>query len=174
MSKWKAVCETQFGITATLAAQLQEPTPRYNATLHLDELNASHVLSGEQGTLRARLHVQGTGFVASQRRAGVELRLETHGLTLAPGLTARIQGNLTGDTVRLEDVQVRSVPYTLVARGTLSPSATAPAPTRLTYGSYHKTGLEGCFTWADEQLLTPSHLRLQHQELAWEMPVLLR
>ena len=264
-------------LSATLAAQLQEPTPRYSATLHLDDLNMAHVLSGEQGTLRARLHVQGTGFVASQRRAEVELRLETSGLTLAPGLTARVQGSLTGNTVRLEEMQVRSAPGILVARGTISPTATTPAHTSLTYevtlgdltplqrylgvplqakgslsgtvqgtwpalqvrhrlqlhdweygawcgqrvqaelavshfptapqttikaqvidiqgpalprssltftgtstpsqgtvqvsvtaGPYYKTGLEGRFTWADEQRLTLSHLRLQHQELAWD------
>ena len=120
-------------LTATLTAQLQEPTPRYSATLHLDELNMAQVLWGEQGTLRARLHVQGTGFAASQRHAEVDLRLETQGLTLAPGLTARLHGNLTGKTVQLEDVQVRSALYSLVARGTLSPTATTSTPTSLTY-----------------------------------------
>ena len=51
----------------------------------------AHVLVGEPGTLRALLQIQGTGFAAAQRRAEAELRIETSGLTLAPGLTARVQ-----------------------------------------------------------------------------------
>ena len=112
-----------------LTAQLEEPSPRYSATLRLDHLKMAHVLAGEPGTLRALLQIQGTGFAASQRRAEAELRLETSGLTLAPGLTARVQANLTNSTVRFEDVQVRSAPVVVVARGTLS----ATAPTALTY-----------------------------------------
>ena len=50
-------------------------------------------------------------------------------MTLAPGLTARVQANLTNSTVRFEEVQVRSTPVVVVARGTLS----ATAPTALTY-----------------------------------------
>ena len=120
-------------LTTTLVAQLQEPTPRYSATLHVDDLNMAQVLSGAQGTLGAHLHVQGTGFAALQRRAEVQLRLETSGSTLAPGLTTRVQGSLTGNTVRLEEVQVHSALGVLVARGTISPTATTPAHTSLTY-----------------------------------------
>jgi translocation and assembly module TamB len=112
-----------------LAAQLETPVPRYSATLRLDHLNMAHVLAGEQGTLRARLQIQGTGFAESQRHAEGELRLETSGLTLAPGLTSRVQASLTGSTVRLEEVQVRSAPVVLMARGTIS----LTAPTALTY-----------------------------------------
>ena len=110
-----------------LTAQLE--VPRYRATLRLEHLKMAHVLAGEPGTLRALLQIQGTGFAASQRRAEAELRLETSGLTLAPGLTARVQAKLTNSTVRFEDVQVRSAPVVVVARGTLSPTA----PTALTY-----------------------------------------
>ena len=110
-----------------LTAQLE--APRYSATLRLDHLKMAHVLAGEPGTLRALLQIQGTGFAASQRRAEAELRLETSGLTLAPGLTARVQASLTESTVRFEEVQVRSAPVVVVARGTLSPTA----PTALTY-----------------------------------------
>ena len=78
-----------------LTAQLEAPVPRYSATLRLDHLKMAHVLAGESGTLRALLQIQGTGFAASQRRAEAELRLETSGLTLAPGLTARVQASLT-------------------------------------------------------------------------------
>ena len=85
-----------------LTAQLEAPAPRYSATLRLDHLNMAHVLAGEQGTLRALLQIQGTGFAESQRRAEVELRLETSGLTCAPGLTARVQASLTGNTVRFD------------------------------------------------------------------------
>lgn len=264
-------------LSARLAAQLQAPTPRYSATLHADNLNVAHLLSGAQGTLRARLHIQGTGFTASQRRAEVELRLETSGLTLAPDLTARLQGSLRGNRVQIEEAQVRSALGTMVARGTLSTTATTLAQTSLTYdmtladltplqrylgvslqakgslsgtvqgtwpalkahhrlqlrdwgygawhgqrvqaelaiahfptapqatvkvqavdvqgpalsrssltltgtstssqgtarlsvtaGPYYKTGLEGRFTWAEEQRLTLTHFRLQHKELVWE------
>jgi autotransporter translocation and assembly factor TamB len=110
-----------------LTAQLE--APRYSATLRLDHLQMAHVLAGESGTFRALLQIQGTGFAASQRRAEAELRLETSGLTLAPDLTARVQASLTESTVRFEDVQVRSAAATVVARGTLSPTA----PTALTY-----------------------------------------
>lgn len=112
-----------------LTAQLAEPAPRYSATLRLEHLKMAHVLAGEPGTLRALLQIQGTGFAASQRRAEAELRLETSGLMLAPGLTARVQANLTHSTVRFGDVQVRSAPVVVVARGTLSTTA----PSAFTY-----------------------------------------
>jgi autotransporter translocation and assembly factor TamB len=112
-----------------LTAQLEASVPRYSAALRLDHLKMAHVLDGEPGTLRAQFQIQGTGFAASQRRAEAVLRLETSGLTLAPGLTARVQASLTDSTVRFEDVQVRSAPVVVVARGTLSPTA----PTALTY-----------------------------------------
>ena len=119
--------EGQFDIALT--AQLAAPVPRYSATLRLDHLNMAHVLAGEQGTLQAHLQIQGTGFAESQRRAEVELRLETNGLTCAPGLNAQVQASLTGNTVRFTEVQVRSDPVVVVARGTLSPTA----PVTLTY-----------------------------------------
>ncbi len=110
-----------------LTAQLE--AARYSATLRLEHLKMAHVLTGEPGTLRALLQIQGTGFAAAQRRAAAELRLETSDVTLAPGLTARVQANLTESTVRFEEVQVRSAPVVVVARGTFSPTA----PTALTY-----------------------------------------
>ena len=112
-----------------LTTQLAAPVPRYSATLRLDHVNMAHVLAGAQGTLQAHLRIQGTGFAEAQRRAEAELRLETNGLTDAPGLNARVQASLTGNTVRFTEVQVRSAPVTLVARGTLSPTA----PVTLTY-----------------------------------------
>jgi hypothetical protein len=110
-----------------LTAQLE--APRYSATLRLEHLKMAHVLAGEPGTLRALLQIRGTGLAASQRRAEAELRLETSDLTLAPGLSARVQASLTESTVRFEEVQVRSAPVVVVARGTFSPTA----PIALTY-----------------------------------------
>jgi autotransporter translocation and assembly factor TamB len=110
-----------------LTAQLEES--RYSATLRLDHLQMTHVLAGEPGTLRALLQIQGTGFAASQRHAEAELRVETSGLTVAPGLTARVQASLTQSTVRFEEVRVQSAPVVVLARGTLS----STAPTALTY-----------------------------------------
>ncbi len=118
-----AEAQLDLDLTAQLEAE------RYSATLRLEHLKLAHVLAGEPGTLRALLQIQGTGFVASQRRAAAELRLETSGLMLAPGLTARLQARLTESTVRFEEVQVRSAPVVVVARGTLS----ATAPSALTY-----------------------------------------
>jgi autotransporter translocation and assembly factor TamB len=112
-----------------LAAQLETPAPRYSATLRLDHLKMAHVLAGEQGTLQARLQIQGIGFAETQRHAEAELHLETSGLTLAPGLTARAQAHLTGSTVQFEEIQVHSTPIAVAVRGTLS----ATAPTSLTY-----------------------------------------
>jgi len=105
-----------------LTAQLQEPVPRYSATLRLDDLNMAQVLTGAQGTLRARLQVQGTGFTEVQRQAQAELHIETNGFTPAPGLTTHVKANLRGNTLQLEDAQVRSTPLTVTARGTLSTS----------------------------------------------------
>src|SRR5262249_16648658 len=117
-----------------LTAQLQEPVPRYSATLILDGLNMAQVLTGTQGTLRARLQVQGTGFTEFQRRAQAELHIETNGLTLAPGLTTHVKANLRGNTLQLEDVQVRSTPLTVLARGTLSTSENTSLTYEVTLG----------------------------------------
>ena len=51
--------------------------------------------------------------------------------------------------------------------GTSTPSQ-GTVQVSVTAGPYHKSGLEGRLTWADEQRLTLSHLRLQHQALVWE------
>ena len=116
-------------VTTTLAAHLQEPTPRYSATLRLDDVHVAQLLAGEQGTLRARLQVQGTGIAESQRRAEVDLHLETSGLTIMSGLMTRLRASLTGNTVRFEHVQVQSVPVVLAASGT----ASTTHKTHLTY-----------------------------------------
>jgi hypothetical protein len=63
-----AEAQLDLDLTAQLEAE------RYSATLRLEHLKMAHVLAGEPGTLRARLQIQGTGLVASQRRAEAELR----------------------------------------------------------------------------------------------------
>lgn len=107
-------------VLATLAAHLQEPAPRYRATLRLDDLPVSQWLADESGTLRARVQVQGTGITTAQRHAEVDLQLESSGVSLIPGLTARLRASLTGSSVRFEEVQVRSTPVVITAGGTLS------------------------------------------------------
>lgn len=107
-------------LAATLTANFQEALPRYSATLRLDHLEAAAFLPGTQGTLQASVQAQGAGFTAPQRRAEVDMRLETSHLSLAPGLTARLKGRLAGAVVRLEDFQLRSAPLTASASGTLA------------------------------------------------------
>lgn len=109
-------------LMTTLSVSLQEPVPRYRATLRLDDLDAAALVPGAQGTLRASLQVQGTGFSALQRQATLELRLETSQLSLAPGLAMQLKGTLSGPVVRLEDFQLRSTPVSILAHGVLSTS----------------------------------------------------
>ncbi|MBM3226694.1 MAG: hypothetical protein FJZ47_23260, partial [Candidatus Tectomicrobia bacterium] len=94
----------------------------------------AQLLPGEPGTLRLRLQAQGTGFAAAQRWADVDLRLESQGLTLAPGLIARLKGRVSDHTVRLDEAQVRSTSLLIQASGTLSTTDKSALTYELTCG----------------------------------------
>jgi autotransporter translocation and assembly factor TamB len=107
-------------IQADLAAQLQEPLPRYRATLRLEGLELQQLLAAAQGRLQANVQLQGQGFSEDERQASVELSAATQGLNLAPDVTARLQASLSGEALRLQQFRLRSAPAELTASGTLS------------------------------------------------------
>jgi autotransporter translocation and assembly factor TamB len=122
-------------IHADLSAQLQEPLPRYRAALRLDGLALAQVLPQAQGTLQARLQLQGRGWTGERRQSTLDATVETTGFNLAPGLTARLRATLGGLALQLEQLQVRSTAATLNASGTLSNSSKAALQYRLTLGN---------------------------------------
>ncbi len=116
-------------LRTALTIALQEPVPRYQLTLHLDDLQLAQLLPEERGVLQARVQVQGSGLQAPQRRADVDVQLETRGATLLPGFTAQLKASLTATTLRLTEMQLRSTPLTVKASGVVSTTA----QTALTY-----------------------------------------
>ena len=66
------------------------------------------------------------------------------------------------------DLQGSALPRSSLTLTGTATSAQGTVQLSVTAGPYRKTGLEGRFTWVDEQRLTLSRLRLQHQELAWD------
>lgn len=121
-------------ILANLAAQLHERLPRYQATLRVDSLDTATLLPQAGGRLQAKLSLQGTGFAGPQRRASLTLVVDGANVTLAPGLTVRLQASMAGDAVRLEQLRVRSQPVDLTAQGTLSAARQVALTYTLTLG----------------------------------------
>jgi autotransporter translocation and assembly factor TamB len=121
-------------ILADLGAQLQERLPRYQATLRVEGLEMANVLPAAQGRLQAQLQLQGAGFTPEQRRASLDLSVDTDQFTLAPGLTVRMQANLAGEAMRLDNLSVRSTPMTLTANGSLSATRQAALTYNVTLG----------------------------------------
>jgi autotransporter translocation and assembly factor TamB len=107
-------------VEADIVARLQERLPHYNATIRIDRLAMARLLPQMPGQLRALLQVQGVGFAPAQRRADLDMRVDTSGFPLAPGLTTHLRASLDGNAVRLTTLRAQSVPGTLEARGTLS------------------------------------------------------
>ena len=122
-------------IHADLSAQLQEPLPRYRAALRIDGLALAQVLQQGQGSLQARLQLQGRGWTGERRQSTLDATVETTGFNLAPGLTARLRATLSGTALQLEQLQVRSTVADLTAGGTLSTSSKAALQYRLTLGA---------------------------------------
>ncbi|MGE3541210.1 MAG: translocation/assembly module TamB domain-containing protein [Candidatus Tectimicrobiota bacterium] len=121
-------------VRADLLAQLQEAVPRYQASVRLSGLDLGQLLPGAQGRLQASARLQGAGVTLETRRASLELTLDTEGFTPAPGLLARLQATLAGDTLQIARLQVRSTVLDLVANGTLSASKQTALDYRLTLG----------------------------------------
>src|SRR5262249_17691337 len=122
-------------IHADLSAQLQESLPRYRAALHIDGLALAQVLPQAQGSLQARLQLQGRGWTEERRQSTLDATVETAGFNLAPGLTARLRATLNGTALQLEQLQVRSTVAELTAGGTLSTASKAALQYRLTLGN---------------------------------------
>jgi translocation and assembly module TamB len=107
-------------ISADLEAQLQEALPRYQAGLRVEALNVARLVPAMAGEIQATLQLQGSGFTPEQRRARLNLAVDSRNFTLAPGLTVRLQSNLAGETLDLRELRVTSTPAQLSASGTLS------------------------------------------------------
>ncbi len=105
---------------ADLEAQLQESLPRYQAKLRIESLNVARLSPTMAGEIQATLQLQGSGFTEKQRRATLSLAVDSRNFTLAPGLTVRLQSNLAGQTLNLQELRVTSTPVQLNASGTLS------------------------------------------------------
>src|SRR5262249_12556460 len=71
-------------------------------------------------------------------------------------------------TAQVVDVQGPGLPRSALTLTGASTPSQGTVQVSVTAGPYQKTRLQGQVAWADELCLTLSHLRLQHQELAWE------
>lgn len=125
---WPAVAQGSLTVHGSLAEPRLEAHWRYAGAQLYTELTA---------------HLQ-----EPMPRYQLALRLETHGATLLPGLSAQLKASLTGSTVQLEEMQVRSTPLTVKAHGVWSTTA----PTALTYDA-----TIGDLTSVQHLLTTPVH-----------------
>ena len=107
-------------IAADLEAQLQEALPRYQARLRVEALNVARLAPTMAGEIQATLQLQGSGFTEEERRATLNLTVESRNFTPAPGLTVRLQSSVAGQTLNLQELRVTSTPVQLTASGALS------------------------------------------------------
>ena len=121
-------------ISADLEAQLQESPPRYQGKLRVESLEIAKLSPTMAGDIQATLQLQGSGFTGEQRRATLNLAVDSRNFTLAPGLTVRVQSHLAGETVNLQELRVSSTPVQLTANGTLSTARDAGVSYTLTLG----------------------------------------
>jgi autotransporter translocation and assembly factor TamB len=121
-------------IVANLAAQLQEQLPRYRAMLRVDGLDVAQLLPQQRGQLQTQLRIEGAGFSPERRRATLDLRVESSAFSLMPGLTMRLQANLTGNALQLDALRLSSTPVELAASGTLSAAKGSALTFKLTLG----------------------------------------
>jgi autotransporter translocation and assembly factor TamB len=121
-------------IGADLEAQLQESLPRYQAKLRVESLDVAKLQPNLAGEIHTTLQLQGAGFTPEQRRATLNLTVDSRNFSLAPGLTVRLQSNLAGQTLNLQELRVTSTPVQLNASGTLSAAQQAGVSYTLTLG----------------------------------------
>lgn len=121
-------------LQADLAAHLQDPEPRYEATLDIDKLDIAQVLPGASGRIQAKATLKGSGFDEVKRRATIALEVDSMGLSLAPGLSVRLQALIAGDTVRVNPFRLTSAPVDVRANGALSGSRETTLDYTLTLG----------------------------------------
>jgi autotransporter translocation and assembly factor TamB len=107
-------------IGADLEAQLHEALPRYQVRLRVEALNVARLSPNLAGEMQATLQLQGSGFTEQERRASVNLAVDSRNFALAPGLTVRLQSTLAGQTLNLQELRVTSTPVQLNAGGSLS------------------------------------------------------
>ena len=99
---------------------MHEALPRYQATLHIESLDVAKLSPNHGGGDPNHAAASGSGFTGEQRRATLNLAVDSRNFTLAPGLTVRLQSNLAGQTLNLQELRVTSTPVQLNASGTLS------------------------------------------------------
>ena len=121
-------------IGANLEAQLREALPSYRVALNIESLDVAKLSPNMAGEMQTTLRLQGAGFTGAQRRATMNLAVDSRNFTLAPGLTVRLQGNLAGETLNLEGFRVTSTPVQLKASGTLSAAQGGGVSYTLTLG----------------------------------------
>ncbi len=119
-------------INADMAAQLQDTLPRYQATLRVDALDMAQFAPDMRGRVHAGLTLQGTGLTEQNRRARLDLDVDSTHFALAPGLAARLRAEVNGAAVRLNTFRVQSEPVEFVANGTLSQTQQADLTYTLT------------------------------------------
>jgi autotransporter translocation and assembly factor TamB len=121
-------------IGADLEVQLQEALPRYQAKLRVESLDIAKLRPNLTGEIQTTLQLQGAGFTPEQRRATLNLAVDSRNFSLAPGLTVRLNSNLAGQTLNLQELRVTSTPVQLNASGTLSAAQQAGVGYTLTLG----------------------------------------
>jgi autotransporter translocation and assembly factor TamB len=121
-------------IGADLEAQLHESLPRYQAKLRVEALNIAKLRPNLAGEIQTTLQLQGVGFTPEQRRATLNLAVDSRNFSLAPGLTVRLRSNLAGQTLNLQELRVTSAPVQLNASGILSTAQQTGVSYTLTLG----------------------------------------
>jgi autotransporter translocation and assembly factor TamB len=121
-------------IQADLAAHWQEPEPRYEATLDINKLDVAQVVPDASGRVQAKATLKGSGLDGVKRRATLALEVDSVGLSLAPGLSARLQALIVGDTLRVNQFRLTSAPVDVRANGALSGSRETTLDYTLTLG----------------------------------------
>jgi autotransporter translocation and assembly factor TamB len=121
-------------IGANLEAQLREALPSYRVALNIESLDVAKLSPNMAGEIQTTLRLQGAGFTEAQRRATINLAVDSRNFTLAPGLTVRLQSSLAGQTLNLETFRVTSTPVQLTANGTLSAAQGGGVSYTLTLG----------------------------------------
>jgi autotransporter translocation and assembly factor TamB len=121
-------------LDAEVEAQLREEPPTYRAALHIDSLDVARLAPNLAGVVQARVQLHGAGFTPVQRRATVNMAVDSTNLNVAPGLTLRLQSSLAGDALDIQTLRVTSAPMQLTAGGTLSAAPGSGVGYTLTLG----------------------------------------
>jgi len=107
-------------ISASGSVGLAAEPPRYQSKLEARGLDLGAFPLPTTGIVDATVQLEGSGFSETDRNAALAFVLDSRDLTLAPGLRASLNANLTGTTVEIEALEVDSTPVVMRAQGTLS------------------------------------------------------